>query len=84
MKTEQNNKQCPEFPFFGASYPDARCIDGYLWDLDWFENGMLTKGGEEPCPFCNREEYIQRLRDDEVSEERIKGHLKFIDEKYNS
>lgn len=28
------NKQCPEFPFFGASYPDARCINGYLWDLD--------------------------------------------------
>lgn len=28
------NKQCPEFPFFGASYSDARCINGYLWDLD--------------------------------------------------
>lgn len=23
---------CPEFPFFGASYPDAHCINGYLWD----------------------------------------------------
>lgn len=30
----EQNKQCPEFPFFGASYPDARCINGYLWDLD--------------------------------------------------
>lgn len=29
-----NKKQCPEFSFFGASYPDARCINGYLWDLD--------------------------------------------------
>ena len=31
---EEKIKQCPEFPFFGASYPDARCINGYLWDLD--------------------------------------------------
>ncbi|MCZ4244966.1 hypothetical protein [Pedobacter punctiformis] len=59
-------KQCPEFPFFGASYPDARCIDGYLWDLDWCdENGRLTKGGEYPCPFCNSEESIQMGIDDE-------------------
>lgn len=28
------NKQCPEFPYFGAIYPDARCIGGYLYDLD--------------------------------------------------
>ena len=24
---ENKVKQCPEFPFFGASYPDARCIN---------------------------------------------------------
>lgn len=30
MKTEPNG--CPTFPHFGASYPDACCIDGYLWD----------------------------------------------------
>ena len=23
-----------EFPYFGASYPYAHCINGYLWDLD--------------------------------------------------
>lgn len=25
---------CPEFPYFGAPYPDAICVDGYLHDLD--------------------------------------------------
>ena len=42
-----------EFPYFGASYPDARCINGYLWDLDSEMDGELTSGGEVPCPFCN-------------------------------
>lgn len=27
---------CPEFPFFGATYPDATCIDGKLFDLEGF------------------------------------------------
>lgn len=84
MKEKQDDKQCPEFPYFGAKYPDARCIDGFLWDLDWCEDGMLTKGGEAPCPFCNREAYIEMLRDNEVEEERINGHLKFLDERFNS
>ena len=26
-----------EFPHFGASYPDAHCIDGYLYDVDMLE-----------------------------------------------
>lgn len=42
---------CIEFPAFGARYPDATCIDGYLWDLDsGDEPGCLSKGGEDPCP----------------------------------
>lgn len=54
------NKQCPEFPFFGASYPDARCINGYLWDLDKCdENGNLYGEGDIPCPFCNTEKFIE-------------------------
>jgi len=60
-----DKKQCPEFPHFGARYPDARCIDGYLWDLDSDENGGLTHGGDDPCPFCNTEAYIEfRIGDD--------------------
>lgn len=56
----EQNKQCPEFPFFCASYPDARCINGYLWDLDKCdENGNLYGEGDIPCPFCNTEEFIE-------------------------
>ena len=58
---EEKIKQCPEFPFFGASYPDARCINGYLWDLDSYDSevGGLTIGGDAPCPFCKTEEFIE-------------------------
>lgn len=59
-------KQCPEFPYFGARYPDARCIDGYLWDLDKFEDGKLYGGGEEPCPFCNQEAFIEQHIGEEI------------------
>jgi len=37
---------------FGARYPDAECIEGYMWDLDSYEDGLLTSGGEIPCPSC--------------------------------
>ena len=51
--------QCPEFPFFGASYPDARCVDGQLWDLDKCDdNGLYLSGDNPPCPFCNIEAFI--------------------------
>lgn len=56
--------ECPEFPYFGATYPDATCIDGFLWDLDKFEDGKLYGGGEEPCPFCNTEAFIECQLDD--------------------
>jgi hypothetical protein len=66
MKNELKISGCPEFPFFGAKYPDARCIDGYLWDLDSYEDGLLTQGGEVPCPFCNMEAAVEMcLEDDE-------------------
>lgn len=45
--------------FVGAHYPDARCIDGYLWDLDSGSgDGFLDHGGDVPCPACNTVEYI--------------------------
>lgn len=51
-------------PFFGAPYPDALCIEGYLWDLDSDDgDGYLTSGGEFPCPRCNAATLIEhRLR----------------------
>jgi len=46
---------------FGARYPDATCIDGYLWDLDSCDEpgGQLFSGGDVPCPCCNTREYIE-------------------------
>lgn len=59
-----------EFPHFGANYPDAKCIDGYLWDLDSYDGGYLTIGGDDPCPFCNTEEWLKGVLDDEIFETR--------------
>lgn len=57
----ENKKPCPEFPYWGASYPDAYCVDGKLQDLDYCdENGNLYDKGEDvPCPFCRTEEFIE-------------------------
>lgn len=54
-----------EFPHFGASYPDAHCINGYLWDMDSYEDGYYTIGGDDPCPFCNTEEWLKTVLDNE-------------------
>lgn len=50
-------------PHFGAFYPDAGCIDGYLWDLDSCDEpgGPLYSGGDVPCPCCNTWEYISNV-----------------------
>lgn len=50
-----------EAPHFGAFYPDACCIDGFLWDLDSCEEpgGPLTHGGDMPCPSCNTASYVR-------------------------
>lgn len=57
---EQAKQACPEIPFFGARYPDAHCIDGYLWDMDRCdEDGNMYEGGDVPCPFCNTDEFIE-------------------------
>jgi hypothetical protein len=77
-------KQCPEFPHFGARYPDARCIDGYLWDLDSGDNNGLTNGGNDPCPFCNTEAYIEFYLNDEdgTTREQIEKHIAVLRLKY--
>ena len=59
---ENKHKGCGiEFPHFGASYPDAQCIDGYLWDLDSYDNGFLTIGGYDACPVCNTEKWLEQI-----------------------
>lgn len=59
-----------EIPFFGAHYPDGRCINGYMWDLDAYdkETGTLEHGGDDPCPFCNADEYYSGLKDDLIND----------------
>jgi len=54
-------KGCPEIPFFGASYPDAQCCDGLLYDMDSWDDeaGGMTSGGDIPCPFCRTEDFIE-------------------------
>lgn len=61
MNKEPKISHCPEIPWFGAHYPDARCIDGYLWDLDscGANPNVFHRGGDDPCPFCNKEEFIE-------------------------
>ena len=58
-----SKQECPEIPFFGSSYPDARCIDGLLYDLDdCDEHGDLYNPGVDvPCPFCNKEDFIDLM-----------------------
>lgn len=59
--------------FFGATYEDGVCIDGYMWDLDSCEEpgGPLLNGGDTPCPNCNRGAYlcwVYDLDDPEIAE----------------
>lgn len=75
--------QCPEFPYFGARYPDACCIDGYLWDLDKYEDGKLYGGGEDACPFCNTEQFIEEHEDDDWSKEELSKYVEKLKLKYN-
>lgn len=80
MKIEINN--CPEFPYFGAKYPDATCIDGKLWDLDKCdENGLYSSGDNPPCPFCNTEAFIEHIVTiDEEDLEEIKSDSSLSEE----
>jgi hypothetical protein len=92
MEENNNAKEHPEFPYFGASYPDATCIDGYLWDLDKYEDGQLYGGGDVPCPFCNKEAFMEHEvgeigdydSEDEYKEARIRvdGWIQSIEQRY--
>lgn len=64
---------------FGAHYPDSICCDGYLWDADAYEDGMLTNGGNIPCPACNRKAWMDYYRDEIIEcgaeqADRKRGH----------
>jgi len=76
-----------EFPHFGASYPDAKCCDGYLWDMDsWDESlGGFTVGDDEPCPVCNTEAWLDSVvGEDEMFEtkEEALAYVEQLKERY--
>lgn len=52
---------------FGASYEDACCIDGHLWDLDSGDADGLTSGGDIACPRCNTAEYLNQGKEEAES-----------------
>jgi hypothetical protein len=53
-------------PYFGANYPDACCIDGFLWDLDSCDvpGGSLSSGGDVPCPQCQHASWLETFQDE--------------------
>ena len=82
MNTKHTPAPCPEFPYFGATYPDATCIDGELWDLDKCdENGLYSSGDNPPCPFCNTDAFIEHIVTiDEKELEEIKSDSSLSEE----
>lgn len=44
-------------PWFGASYPDSFCVNGYLHDADG--DGYIPSDTTHPCPRCNTREYLE-------------------------
>lgn len=77
-------KNCPEFPFFGAKYPDARCVDGYLYDMDNCndEGQVYLTGEEHPCPFCNTEKFTEEQKDNEQDLEKVSKWMESVMERY--
>lgn len=58
---EANKKTCPQFPYWGAFYADACCIDGKSYDLDRCSgDGDLNEPIDDiPCPFCRTNQFIE-------------------------
>lgn len=73
-----------EFPHFGANYPDGKCINGYLWDMDSYEDGLYTIGGEDPCPICNTKEWLDDVMADGVfnTEEEALSYVEWLKNRY--
>jgi hypothetical protein len=48
-------------PWFGANYPDAFCVDGYLHDAD--HDGYDPADTDNPCPRCNTAKFLDVRRE---------------------
>ena len=66
MTPEQPESCGYEAPFFGATYPDGICIEGYMWDLDSCDEpgGALHFGGDIACPRCNAAAFLEWAMED--------------------
>ncbi|MEN8283085.1 hypothetical protein [Acinetobacter gerneri] len=67
-KPPLETQDCPvQMPvsYFGATYQDSQCIDGYLWDLDSGDGEYLTSGGDIPCPFCNPDDHLDYMKNND-------------------
>ena len=73
-----------EIPHFGGGYPDGKCIEGYLWDMDSYDNGFFTIGGDDPCPVCNTEEWLECVMENEEFEtkEDALAYVEHLKERY--
>lgn len=67
-------------PYFGANYPDACCIEGFLWDLDSCDapGGDLHSGGDVPCPQCQHATWLEYAAKEELEND---GYQAFTDGK---
>lgn len=61
---------------FGANYMDSICCEGYLWDADSCDEpgGPLHRGGDIPCPECNKEEWIAYYMEDAGEQGVVAGY----------
>jgi hypothetical protein len=61
--SQRSEERAPDFscsfdgPWFGAGYPDAYCVDGYLHDAD--ADGYIPSDATNPCPRCNTKTYLE-------------------------
>jgi len=53
---------------FGAPYPDAVCVDGFMWDLDSEEDGFMSSGGDIHCPLCETAKWLSDIADGAVDD----------------
>lgn len=68
-----------EFPHFGARYPDALCVDGYLYDMDSWDGCGYFIGGDEPCPVCNTDEWLELVLENGQFETKEKA-LQYVEQ----
>ena len=65
-----------EFPHFGASYPDAHCIDGYLWDMDsYLEYVKMLKS-----KYKHKDSLPEEKPSEDLEEAASRGGFDYVDE----